>query len=156
MKNIAEVYFGVYGDFDHADFSKSVGILPTQAWNQGQRLPERGLPKQSIWKYSSGRIESDVIDLYAISDTLVSKLHPSIELIREAITHWGLGAVLQTVLHISTDETVSTPASGFSIETIRFLSRVGASVDLDIYRGCEDHYNSAEQGAAANPYPLRS
>jgi len=43
--------------------------------------------------------------------------------------------VLEVVLRITLDETKSTPAIGFDSRVISFLNRVGASIDIDTYRG---------------------
>jgi hypothetical protein len=46
-----------------------------------------------------------------------------------------LEAVLEVVLTITLDETKSTPAIGFDSRVISFLHEVGASIDIDTYRG---------------------
>jgi glutaredoxin-related protein len=45
-----------------------------------------------------------------------------------------LSAVLQVVLRITMDDTKSMPAIGFDENTIKFLSNVGAFIDVDTYR----------------------
>jgi hypothetical protein len=57
------------------------------------------------------------------------------EAIRDAAELHSLEATMQVVLTISPDDSLSTPAIGFSKESIQFLASVGASIDVDTYRG---------------------
>ena len=134
MKNSAEVYLGVDGDFDPADFTEFVGISPTAAWKKGTRVSERQIPKVSIWNHSSGSFTGEIVDVYNISHVLIKSLISSRQLIRDALQKWNLQSTLQTVLHVSTNDKISTPVVGYSADTIRFFSYIGASIDVDIYR----------------------
>ena len=134
MKNSVEVYFGVYGDYNPADITEFLGISPTAAWKKGARISECEIPKVSIWKCSSGKVSGEIVDVYDITQVLIDRLIPSRKMISEAIRKWNLQSTLQTVLYVSTDADISTPIVGYSADTIRFLSYIGASIDVDIYR----------------------
>lgn len=130
MTNEGEVYFALYGgDFDPDEVSRLVGIEPTSTRHKGEPRP-----KHSSWKVSSGKVENDIIDVYEMSSTLVSRLQPYAEKIATVKQHMKLEAVLAVVLRITTDDSISTPAIGFESEVISFLNAVGASIDVDTYR----------------------
>ena len=130
MTNEAEVYFCLYADdFDPAEVTRAVGIEPTST-----RRPADPTPHQTSWELSTGRVQDDIIDVYELSSDIVGKLAPQELKIRAVIKRLGLKAILQIVLWISMDESKSTPAIGFEPAVVRFLSAVGASVDIDTYR----------------------
>ena len=129
MPNEGRVYFGLFGD-DFDPESLSIGISSTETTRKGSPIP-----KQSSWIYSSERIQSDLIDVYDMSSSLVKTLNPYTHQIREAMQKHELEAVLEVVITITPDDSVSTPAVGFSSAVISFLNDVGASIDVDIYRG---------------------
>ncbi len=130
MTNEAEVYFALFGtDFDPDEVTRLIGMEPTSSKKKAEPRP-----KHSIWKVSSGRVESDVIDVYQMSSALISSLAPYAERIIGAKQRLGCQAVLEVVLWITTDESKSTPAIGFDHEVISFLHAVGATIDVDTYR----------------------
>ncbi len=88
-----------------------------------------------MWKISAGRKESDVLRVDEIAESLIVQLENHAEVIAAAVAEQSLYAVLEVVLHISMDEDISTPALGFSSKAIAFLNKVGAEIDVDIYRG---------------------
>ncbi len=129
MTNEGEVYFGLFGD-DFDPESLSIDIAPT-----GTKRKAYPAPKHSWWVYSTGKLQDDVIDVYDMASSLVATLEPHADRIVEAKRAYGLEAVLEVVLTITLDETKSTPAIGFDSRVISFLNRVGASIDIDTYRG---------------------
>jgi len=129
VSNEGKVYFGLFGsDFDPE--SLSIGVAPTKTTRKG--IP---IPKHSSWIYSGEKERGDVIDVYKLSSSLVAALQPHTHNIREAIRKHKLEAVLEVVLTITPNDSVSTPAVGFDSNVIAFLNEVGASIDVDIYRG---------------------
>ena len=90
-------------------------------------------PKHTSWEVSSGRVESAVIDIYAMSSALISRLQAHADKIVQAKRQFGLTAYLEVVLWISVDEATSTPAIGFDMNVISFLYAVGAHIDVDTY-----------------------
>lgn len=134
MPNEGRVYFGLSGDFDPIFLTGMLGLEPTQAWARGAKDPVRVLPRCSLWDYSSETVVGEIVDIYEMTEALVVQLEPFAERIRDTVTRLRLSAVLQVVLHISTDDSVSTPAIGFSPRVVRFVAEVGASIDVDTYR----------------------
>ena len=129
MPNECEVYFALFGDdFDPA--SLSIGVAPTRI-----KRKSNPIPRQSSWIYSTGKIRSDLIDVYQMSSSLIEALTPHIDSILMAKHKLGLDAVLEVVLTITPDEMVSTPAIGFDSYVVSFLNAVGATIDIDTYRG---------------------
>ena len=55
------------------------------------------------------------------------------DLIIKAVQKFNVVPRLEVVLWFSDDETISTPAIGFEVETIQFLAKIGAYVDVDTY-----------------------
>ena len=129
MTNEAEVYFALFGgDFDPDAVTRRVGIEPTSTKRKSDPRP-----RHSIWLVSSGRVVSDIIDVYQMSSSVVSRLEPFADRISNTREELGLKAVLEVVLWISTDESKSTPALGFDSGVISFLQSVGATIDVDTY-----------------------
>lgn len=129
MTNEGRVYFSLFGD-DFDPESLAIGVAPTKTAKKA--VP---IPKQSSWIYSSERVRGEVIDVYKMSASLVADLEPHIQNIREAMQRHGLEAVLEVVLTITPDDSVSTPILGFDQRVITFLNGVGATIDVDLYRG---------------------
>ena len=129
--NEGEVYFALMGDdaFDPDVITQRLGIEPSEVMRKADPRP-----KISRWTLSSGKVVDEVVDVYAMSSELVSRLADSRETIKELMAELRLSAVLQVVLRITMDDTKSTPAIGFDEKTIHFLSNVGASIDVDTYR----------------------
>jgi hypothetical protein len=130
VTNEGEVYFALFGhDFDPDEVTRLIGIEPTSTHRRGSPTP-----KHTSWKFSSGKIENDIVDVYEMSSSLVSRLLPYVEKIVDVKRRFQLEAVLEVVLWITTDESKSTPAIGFEPQVIAFLYTVGASIDIDTYR----------------------
>lgn len=129
-QNEAEVYFKlVSDDIDPDEITKCLGIQPTRTRKKAQPIP-----KYNSWEYSSGKKVSEVIDIYELSSTVTGALESKAEDIAKVVKEKKLVAELQVVLWISMDEEISTPAIGFEKETIAFLDKVGASIDVDTYK----------------------
>ena len=135
MASRGEVYFAMYGgDFDPDEISVHVGLSATSIRKKGERRPEVPLPRNSSWEVSTGRVESDVIDVYEMSSALVAQLAPFAARIIEAKTTFNLRCVFQVVLWIDQNEEASMPALGFESPVINFIHAVGAKIDIDTYR----------------------
>ena len=135
MTNEVEVYFALKGDdFDPDAFTKLAGLAPTEVFRKGEPGRYVEAYKFSSWKVSTGRIANDVLRVDELVDQLIERIEPSADCFANVISELNLCAVLEVVLYISMDKTISTPALGFSSRTIAFLHRVGATIDVDIYR----------------------
>ena len=131
MVNVGEVYFALRGtDFEPDEVTKLLGIDPSRVKRQSSPVP-----KYSSWELSSGKVSDEVIDVYVMGEAIVAKLSGAASAIVAAISQYRLEATLQVVLTVSPDDRLSTPAIGFSAESVQFLSAVGASIDIDTYRG---------------------
>ncbi len=129
--NEGEVYFALIGDeFEPDEVTKIIGIEPSRTWRKGNPIP-----RCTSWVYSTGMVEDEVVDVFEMSSSLVAKLAPQAEKIIEAKEMYGLRAVLEVVLTVTQDDSKSTPAIGFESEVIAFLHKVGATIDIDTYRG---------------------
>ena len=128
--NEGKVYFGLFGnDFDPNEVTALLGIQPTKTAEK--RNP---IPKRASWILSTGKIEADIIDVYEMSSEIIEKLEPLKSQIIEAMNKYKLEAVLEVVLTVTSDDSKSTPAIGFEVNVIKFLSDVGAFIDVDTYR----------------------
>lgn len=135
MASTGEVYLGLYGDdFEPNEVSALIGLTATRISRRGERNAEIPLPRKSAWKFSLGKVEADVIDVYEMSNNLIEQLTPYGSRIVEAVRAFGLSAVLQVVLWIDQDETSSMPAIGFERPVLDFLTAVSATIDIDTYR----------------------
>jgi hypothetical protein len=83
---------------------------------------------------STDKVVSELVDVYSMSAALIELLIPRESRITAAMKEHNLEAVLEVVLTISADETVSTPAIGFDAPVVAFMSRLGGSIDVDTYR----------------------
>jgi hypothetical protein len=128
MSNEGEVYFGLFGDFEPSQLR--LGITPTRTKKKAEPIP-----KKSCWIYSSGKVYGEAVDVYKLASSVVKALEPHADEIVEIKRKLGLYAVLEVVLTISADERISTPAIGFESHVISFLNKVGATIDVDTYRG---------------------
>jgi hypothetical protein len=125
----------MYGDdFDPDEISFHIGLSATSVRRKGERRPEVPLPRNSSWEVSTGRVESDVINVYQMSGTLAAQLAPYLSKIIEAKTTFNLRCVFQVVLWIDQNEEASMPAIGFESPVISFIHAVGAEIDIDTYR----------------------
>lgn len=130
MTHAAEVQFVLHGrDFDPAEITRMAGLPPTAVF----RTPSPMTPRIK-WIISSGLVEKEFVDIYAMVSALVAKLRPHIAGIAEAKREHGLQAVLEVILWISSNDSISMPAMGMEAEDLGFLNALGASVDVDIYR----------------------
>ena len=115
---------------DPDEVTKIIGVEPTKTRRKGNPIP-----RCTFWEYSTGKIEDEVVDVYEMSSSLIATLAPHADKIIQAKERFGLQAVLEVVLTVTPDESKSTPAIGFESEVIAFLHKVGATIDIDTYRG---------------------
>ena len=134
--NEGKICFAFYGDemkdFSPSELTKFLGLIPTATSKKGERLGK--YPKSSRWEFSTGKKSGDVIDIYDMGNEIIAMLESKKELIIKAIERFHVSPCLNIVLWISTNEEISTPAIGFDLAVIKFLSDVGASIDIDTYR----------------------
>jgi hypothetical protein len=135
MASTGEVYLGLYGDdFEPDEVTALIGLAPTRIARRGERNAVVPLPGESAWQFSLGKVKADVIDVYAMSSSLIEQLTPHQAKIAGAVQAYGLFAVLQVVLWIDQDEATSMPAIGFERPVLDFLTAISATIDIDTYR----------------------
>ncbi len=135
MTNKAEIYFALTGEnFDPDSFTEASGLTPTKSWKKGEKGRYVKYYKFSSWQLNEETVEGEVVLVDEIADKLIKKIEKKKEIIKEYVNKHKLYSVLEVVLHISTDERMSTPALGFKASTIEFLNFVNAEIDVDIYR----------------------
>jgi hypothetical protein len=135
MASTGEVYLNLFGDaFNPDDVSQYIGLVGARVRRIGEQRPEVPFPRESSWSFSTGKVEDEVIDVYAMSEALITKLAPYVGRIVEVKRKFGLTCILQVVLWIDQDETKSMPAIGFEHTVIDFLHTVGGTIDIDTYR----------------------
>ena len=132
-KNEGRVYFSFDGiNYDPNEITKILNIEPTQIRYKGE-LPSGKLPKRTSWVLSTSNIVDEYIDIYQMATSITKTLEPKVNLINQIREQFNLTTRLEVVLWFSVDENSSTPAIGFEVETIEFLGKVGALVDIDTY-----------------------
>lgn len=132
------VYFALTGDnFDPQVVTDRIGIIPTEAWNKG----EKGLFKPNL-EYSCWKLSTEIGREYILVDNLIdeviSMLFDKIEIIKSLKNQYNLKSVLEIIMYIDINEEQCTPALGHDLKTIEFLYKTQTKTDVDIYR-----FNSA-------------
>lgn len=122
--NECEVYFRLSGE--NFDPTIVVGTIKRKG---------EPIPKYSSWIFSSGKAKSELIYVYEMAAAVVSKLIPHTDSLIDLKNTNGLDAVLQVVMTFSPDEEKSMPVIGFDGDVLASLSTVGATIDIDTYRG---------------------
>jgi len=129
----AEVYFCLNGDFDPEEITSELGIGPTSQSRKGEKGRYSKELSFSSWILSTGRVVSDEVDIYDLSEKLISKIDNRKNIIRELVLKHNYQSKLQAVVLLSSKKDVSTPAIGFSQKVIHFLNQVNALIDIDLY-----------------------
>ncbi|SRR5581483_340360 len=115
--------------------SQLLGIVPDEAWTKGSVMPDRpGYtgPKPRFWKYSCWTIRASLKEYSYELEDYVKDIIQRITPVRARIK-----AIQPAKLflrgHIEIyDLRASTPAIGLGVNEMRFLSEIGAEVDLDL------------------------
>lgn len=129
MRNEGRVHFELSGnDFDPENLP--IGIEPTKTARKGSLAHRR-----CFWIFSGEKVEASIIDIREMSARVVGELEPYAAAIREAVSRHDLTPVLKVVLTVAPESTAAIPQIGFTPEVVSFLGEVGASIDVDLYRG---------------------
>lgn len=130
--NECYIYFALDGDdFDMGKITEAIGIQPTDTIVNLKRGDE--FPNYSSWQYRSRKVVSEVIDVASLAKELILPLEDKIDQINEVRIKYNLKARLEVVIWFTADDSQSTPALGFDGDTINFLSKIGAYIDVDTY-----------------------
>lgn len=139
--NIGYVYFALRGtDFNPELATQRLGIQPTSVTHKGEVKPGKSAnfyyppAKCSIWEVSTEEVTQEVIDVYAMALKITSQLEHKADEIAKLVQELQIKAYLQVVLHLTEEEGVPMPMIGFEPQTIAFLAKVGAFIDIDTYK----------------------
>jgi hypothetical protein len=128
--NKARAYFALVGyHFDPDQVTESLGMEPTATDDAGTR-GSLDKPVISSWEVSTDTVEDDV-DVYALTDTIIKQIEPVKEKLMEVIKKQNLSPRIGVVLTLSVDKDETAPDVGFGARTIRFLSEIGAFIDVE-------------------------
>ena len=87
-------------------------------------------PKLSSWELSTETVTDD-IDVYKMTDELIKRIEPMKDKILEICKSHNLSPRLGVVMVLSVDKDETVPDVGFGARTIRFLSEIGALINID-------------------------
>lgn len=128
--NKARVHFTLAGyHFNPDDVTRLLGIEPTSIDASGARSSLDN-PVLSSWELSTETITDD-IDVYKLTDSLIKQVEPAKEKILQVIKSHNLSPRIGIVLVLSVDKDESEPDVGIGARTIKFLSEIGAFVNVD-------------------------
>ncbi|MGV3525863.1 MAG: DUF4279 domain-containing protein [Candidatus Sericytochromatia bacterium] len=147
--NIGYVYFALRGtDFNPDLATQRLGIQPTSVTYKGEVKPGKSAnfyyppAKGSSWKLSTEEVTQEDLDVYAMALEITSQLEHKADEIARLVQELQLEAYLEVVLYITQEEDVSLPIIGFEPQTIAFLAKVGAFIDIDTYKNYLDEDES--------------
>ncbi len=130
--NEATVAFVMGGySFDTDEVSQILEIEPTGVMNGGTRVGD-DLPAVSSWEYASEKVLDDEIDIYYMTRMLIKEIEPAKDKIIIAAERYNLVPKIVVKLIISSDKDEAVPDIGISTRNLRFLSEIGAFVDINI------------------------
>ena len=115
--------------FNPDDVTRVLGIKPTSVDASGVR-GSLDKPVLSSWELSTEKV-TDNIDVYKLTDELIKKIEPKKEKILEICKSHNLSPRLGVVLVLSVDKNENVPDVGFGARTIKFLSEIGAFINID-------------------------
>jgi uncharacterized protein DUF4279 len=129
MASSVACHFTVTGDdFDPDDFTRRVGLTPTDRWRVGDIVGESVIHrKHSGWRCSLPRRSS--LDVGDRIRTLLTELLPFADAIRQECKRSHLKAEISCVIFVGTP----APAAHFDSEILAGAARLGAEIDLDLY-----------------------
>lgn len=128
--NKARAYFGLAGyHFNPDDITRFLGLEPTRVDASGARST-LDKPVLSFWELSTETVDDD-IDVYKLTEGLIKQIEPAKEKILQACKDQNLSPRIVVELVLSVDKDESEPEVGFGARTIKFLSEIGAFINVD-------------------------
>ncbi len=128
--NKGRAYFALAGyHFNPDDITRLLGIEPTSVNSSGANS-SLDKPVLSSWELSTDNITDDV-SVYDLTDIIIKQLEPAKEEILQVIKSHNLSPRVGVVLILSVDKDESVPDVGFGARTIRFLSEIGAFINVE-------------------------
>ena len=128
--NNARAHFTLAGYHFNPDVvTQHLGIQPTSIDASGAKS-DLSKPVLSSWELSTETVTGD-IDVYKLIDEMIKKIEPKKDKIVEICKSHNLSPRLGVVLVLSVDKNETEPEMGFGARTIRFLSEIGAFINID-------------------------
>ncbi|MHB8744228.1 MAG: DUF4279 domain-containing protein [Sulfuricaulis sp.] len=128
--NEARAHFTLAGyHFNPDQVTQHLGIQPTSIDASGANS-EMNKPVLSSWELSTEMVADD-IDVYKLTDELIKQIEPAKDKILEICKSHNLSPRIGVVLVLSVDKSETVPDVGFGARTIRFLSEIGAFINID-------------------------
>ena len=128
--NKARVHFTLAGyHFNPDDITRLLEIEPTSIDASGARS-SLDKPVLSFWELSTETVTEE-IDVYKLTEGLIKKIEPAKEKILQVAKSHNLSPRLVVELILSVDKDETEPEVGFGARTIKFLSEIGAFINLD-------------------------
>ncbi len=123
------VYFALSGyNFDPDIVTRALEIEPTATDATGMHASIEK-PAISSWELSTETFTDD-LDIYEITNELIKKIEPAKENILKIIESHNLSPRVCAVVTLSSDKDETNPDLAFGARTIRFLSEIGAFIDV--------------------------
>jgi hypothetical protein len=130
------IVFGI--SFEPHDFTKNIGIKPTNFWKKGDQIKtntslrkdNRFLPtrKESAWEYSLGFFET--LDFQEVSKKFENIFLSKTEFIKKYIEENKLTAKVDIVVEIANSQ---TPSLYLDKQFVSLVYSLGAEIDIDTY-----------------------
>jgi hypothetical protein len=118
---------GYHFNPDH--ITQHLGLQPTSVDASGAQS-SLDKPVLSSWELSTDTVTGN-IDVYKLTEDLIKKLEPVQDKIVEICKSHNLSPRIGVVLVLSVDKNETVPDVGFGARTIRFLSEIGAFINID-------------------------
>jgi hypothetical protein len=142
VKTQIKLELKLYSDFfEPNEFTKLIGIQPTDFWYKGDEIPihtgkeiiwegtKKPTRKSTCWEYATDYIET--YDISDLSEPLLNMFEPYTDIIAKFVKENNLDVWLGVVAEWNINE--STPAVGANKRLIQFLSKIGGQIDIDLY-----------------------
>lgn len=127
-KPLVEVALRFTGQgFAPEDVTRLVGLTPTKTWRLGDAIQQTQL-RRKCDGWVIGLPSREAYDMDNVLRELLDILAPHEDRIAEAARQFALAVEISVGVYISGE----TPASLFSADTIRRLSSLQASLDIDL------------------------
>lgn len=128
--NEARAHFSLMGyHFNPDHITQHLGLQPTSVDASGAQS-SLDKPVLSSWELSTDTVTGN-IDVYKLTEDLIKKLEPVQDKIVEICKSHNLSPRIGVVLVLSVDKNETVPDVGFGARTIRFLSEIGAFINID-------------------------
>src|SRR5574340_1223427 len=128
MEPEIKVDFLIAGNFDPEEITNVLGISPTKSWKKGDLISGTTIARKFDGWILSAAERSDSNEVEEHIKPLLTKLLPLKDRIAEVYKEFELEAEINCAVYV-TDE---TPVLYMSAVTLREISELNASVDIDI------------------------